>query len=202
LKSEKLPDTGLSLPRRCFVLSTESSTIKTNDMSTTTVAPSNLATAITPEALFDHWMGHRRLTRRMIEKYPEDQLFTFSVGGMRPFSELVLEFLGMGVPSLHGVITGEWMKAEDMPQLANWKTSPTTKEELLERWDYATKELERMWPQVTQERLQEEDVAFGQWPGKMYWLLLYVIDNEIHHRGQGYVYLRALNIEPPFFWER
>ena len=28
------------------------------------------------------------------------------------------------------------------------------------------------------------------------------IDNEIHHRGQAYVYLRALGIEPPHFWER
>jgi len=33
-------------------------------------------------------------------------------------------------------------------------------------------------------------------------LLLYTIDNEVHHRGQGYVYLRALGIEPPPFWER
>ena len=36
----------------------------------------------------------------------------------------------------------------------------------------------------------------------IYGLLLYWIDNEIHHRGQGYVYLRALGIEPPAFWER
>jgi uncharacterized damage-inducible protein DinB len=28
------------------------------------------------------------------------------------------------------------------------------------------------------------------------------IDNEIHHRGQGYVYLRALGIEPPGFYDR
>ncbi|WP_367868755.1 DinB family protein [Pedobacter sp. WC2423] len=28
------------------------------------------------------------------------------------------------------------------------------------------------------------------------------MDNEIHHRGQGYVYLRSLGIEPPFFWDR
>jgi uncharacterized damage-inducible protein DinB len=33
-------------------------------------------------------------------------------------------------------------------------------------------------------------------------LVLYVIDNEIHHRGQGTVYLRALGIEPPPFYER
>ena len=29
-----------------------------------------------------------------------------------------------------------------------------------------------------------------------------LVDNEIHHRGQGYVYLRELGIEPPPFWER
>jgi uncharacterized damage-inducible protein DinB len=28
------------------------------------------------------------------------------------------------------------------------------------------------------------------------------IDNEVHHRGQGYVYLRALGVEPSPFWER
>jgi uncharacterized damage-inducible protein DinB len=32
--------------------------------------------------------------------------------------------------------------------------------------------------------------------------MLYWIDNEIHHRGQGYVYLRALGIEPPAFYDR
>ncbi|NLG08337.1 MAG: damage-inducible protein DinB, partial [Deinococcales bacterium] len=33
-------------------------------------------------------------------------------------------------------------------------------------------------------------------------LVQYAIDNEIHHRAQGYVYLRALGVEPPPFWER
>jgi uncharacterized damage-inducible protein DinB len=33
-------------------------------------------------------------------------------------------------------------------------------------------------------------------------MIQYAIDNEIHHRGQGFVYLRALGIEPPHFWER
>ena len=43
---------------------------------------------------------------------------------------------------------------------------------------------------------------FGQYPGVLHDLILYVIDNEIHHRGQGYVYLRALGIEPPPFYDR
>ena len=32
--------------------------------------------------------------------------------------------------------------------------------------------------------------------------LVYCIENEIHHRGQGYVYLRQLGVDPPHFWER
>jgi len=44
--------------------------------------------------------------------------------------------------------------------------------------------------------------AFGQLPGRVYDLILYAIDNEIRHRGQGYVYVRALGLEPPPFYER
>jgi uncharacterized damage-inducible protein DinB len=33
-------------------------------------------------------------------------------------------------------------------------------------------------------------------------MILYAIDNEIHHRGQAYVYLRVLGIEPPAFFDR
>ena len=59
-----------------------------------------------------------------------------------------------------------------------------------------------LWPQIPPERFQETMTAFGKYPGRVYDLLLYAIDNEIHHRGQGYVYLRALGIEPPPFYVR
>jgi uncharacterized damage-inducible protein DinB len=64
-------------------------------------------------------------TRRVIDAFPDDKLFGFSVGAMRPFGALALDDL-----------------------------------------------------------------------------ILYVIDNEIHHRGQGYVSLRVLGIEPPAFYDR
>ena len=149
---------------------------------------------ITPEALLDHWQGHRRLTRRLIEAFPEDKLFTFSVGGMRPFGELATEFLRMSVPTLKGVISKDWSAAAAAP--------PTSKAELLQMWDADTAEIDRLWPMIPQGRFQERDLAFGQWEGPVYWLLWYVIDNEIHHRGQGYAYLRALGIEPPPFYQR
>ena len=66
----------------------------------------------------------------------------------------------------------------------------------------ATPEIDALWAQIPPERFQETMTAFGQYTAPLYDLLLYCIDNEVHHRGQGYVYLRALGVEPPPFWER
>ena len=149
---------------------------------------------ITPEQLLHHWQGHRRLTRRMIEAFPEDKLFTFSLGSMRTFGALAMEFVRMTVPIARGVATGKWTSAEP--------PEPKSKADLLQLWDAATNEINVLWPTIPTQRFQETDKAFGQWEMPIYSLLLYVIDNEIHHRGQGYVYLRSLGIEPPPFWER
>lgn len=155
---------------------------------------------ITPEALFEHWLGHRRLTRRVIEAFPDDKLFTYSVGGMRPFSELALEMISMAAPGVVGLATGKWESLEDLTDPA--KNPPKTKKQLLEMWDNVTAQLREYWPQIPPHRFQEVDKAFGQYEGPVHWILFYFIDNEIHHRGQGYVYLRSLGIEPPYFWER
>ena len=63
-------------------------------------------------------------------------------------------------------------------------------------------ELDELWPKIKPERFQEEVMAFGRYSGKYVETVFYVIDNEVHHRGQGYVYLRALGVEPPYFWDR
>lgn len=149
---------------------------------------------ITPEALLKHWQGHRALTRRMIEAFPEKDLFNFTIGGMRPFSELVHEFIGMAAPTLEGVVNKNWAM--------NSSEKPSTKADLLARWDATTDDINRLWKQIPQGRFQETDTAFGQWTMPVHDLLLYIIDNEVHHRGQGYVYLRALGIEPPPFYDR
>ena len=149
---------------------------------------------MTPEELLVHWQGHRRLTRRVIEAFPEDQLFTFSVGGMRTFGELALEMLAMAAPMLRGAVAGEWGDYSPPPA--------RTRDELLRLWDESTEEIDALWSQLPLDRFRETMTAFGQYTGTLWYLLFYVIDNEIHHRGQGYVYLRALGIEPPPFWER
>ena len=71
------------------------------------------ASFITPDALLSHWQAHRRLTRRVIDAFPDDKLFTFSVGGMRTFGELALEMVTMGAPMLRGLTGGEWDNSRD-----------------------------------------------------------------------------------------
>ena len=149
------------------------------------------------DALLEHWQGHRRVTRRMIQAFPDDALFGFSLGGMRPFSAMALEMIRMASAGMRGLATREWpvVYPEDAP-------APRTKPELLRLWDQTTDEIEALWPRIPPQRFQEVDKAFGQWEGVVYGLFLYWIDNEIHHRGQGYVYLRALGVEPPAFYDR
>jgi len=149
---------------------------------------------LTAETLLNNWQGHRRVTRKTIEAFPEDKLFEFSVGGMRPFAEMALEFIRMAVPIVDGVSTGKWVDYKG--------PKPTTKSELLQLWDAQTEELNTKFPNIPPHRFSEVDKAFGRWEGPGLATIQYAIDNEIHHRGQGYVYLRALGIEPPPFWIR
>jgi uncharacterized damage-inducible protein DinB len=149
---------------------------------------------LTAEDLLKHWQGHRGVTRKTIEAFPEDRLFSFCLGGMRSFGEMVNELIGMAVPIVDGVATGKWVEYSG--------AKVATKSGLLEVWDAQTKELEEKFPTIPPQRFAEVDMAFGRWKLTGIATIQYAIDNEIHHRGQGYVYLRALGIEPPPFWDR
>ena len=100
----------------------------------------------------------------------------------------------MALPMVRGLATGDWNTSFDR--------EPRPKQELLQMWDEATPQIDAFWKQMPPERFHESATAFGQYPGTVHDLVLYAIDNEIHHRGQGYVYLRVLGIDPPPFYDR
>ena len=113
---------------------------------------------ITPEALLAHWQGHRRLTRRVIAAFPDDKLFTFSVGGMRPFGALALEMITMAVPMVQGALSGDWNTSSSR--------DPRPKEEVLRLWDEGTAQLDALWPQIPAGRFRRPLTAFGQYTGR------------------------------------
>lgn len=154
------------------------------------------AQVISPEQLLKHWQGHRNLTRRVIEAFPEKEFFEFSVGGMRTFSKLTAELLAVGAGGMKGIVNrDEAPYQEDADEL-------TTKSQYLQQWDTATEEINEYWSRLAPGDFTDTFNLFGQYEFPVIDNILYFIDNEIHHRGQGFVYLRALGIEPPFFWER
>jgi len=162
-------------------------------MTTTAIATQQF---ISSTQLLEHWQGHRNLTRRVIDAFPEKELFEFSIGGMRPFAKLAVELISIAGPGLKGIVDHQEEKfSEEAFQ-------PKTKEEILAKWDSETEVINHYFNQISEERFQEMFNLFGQYEFPVYQNILYFIDNEVHHRGQGYNYLRALGIDPPFFWER
>ena len=161
-----------------------------------TIKKQTTAQVITPEQFLEHYQGHRRLTRKVIEAFPEKEFFNYTIGGMRPFAEMVKELLAIAVPGLTEIIS------ENSSEFDEHRDYGNTKAQFLEKWDQDTEEVNKLWKQLSPERFQENIKLFGQYEGTVQSSILYFIDNEIHHRGQGYVYLRALDIEPPFFYER
>ncbi|WP_111309139.1 DinB family protein [Confluentibacter sediminis] len=151
---------------------------------------------ITPTGLINHWQGHRKLTRRVIEAFPEEAFFNYTIGGMRPFSDMVMELLGIAGPGIKEIATGVSSPLNEQVEHGNKKAK------ILELWDEATDEINTYWIQIKPEQFQKSIKIFGQYEGTVCSSILYFIDNEIHHRGQGYVYLRALGVEPPAFYER
>ncbi|RXK83904.1 DinB family protein [Filimonas effusa] len=150
--------------------------------------------------LLNEWIGHRRLTRKAIEAFPEDQFFTYSIGGMRPFAIMVKELIDVSVPGIEGIVTDKWNT--DSSWEHSYPEEQRTKAHVLALWDKGTETIIERFPQISEERFRETIMAFGQFEGTVYSTVLYFIDNEVHHRAQGYVYLRSLGIEPPAFWDR
>ncbi len=112
---------------------------------------------------------------------------------MRPFGEIAWEMHLVSEMTLKGLESGQWNEPD-------WK-KPPTKTALLEAWDALTEQLDQRFTQIPLEQYpKNHTLPWGDMTGLV--ALLYNIDNEIHHRGQGYVYLRALGIEPPLFYAR
>jgi uncharacterized damage-inducible protein DinB len=149
----------------------------------------------------DEWLGHRRLTRKVIAAFPEDKLFTYSIGGMRPFAEMVKELIDVSGPGIRGIALDNWENTGGFSE-HSLSESQRSKDALLQLWDESTEEIIKYFTQISQTRLEETVLAFGQYEGQVFSTILYFKDNEVHHRAQGVVYLKSLGIEPPAFYDR
>lgn len=157
-----------------------------------------MPSVLEPAGLLELLEGNRRLTLRTIEAFPEPELFAYRpVEPLRPFAEMVREILDLEAGYVRGIATGEWVHEPTCADV-------DTRAGLLAACARVRERTRELWPRITAERLLqvEPDPFWGGPPQSHLERLVYALENEIHHRGQGYVYLRLLGIEPPAFWER
>ncbi|HEU5141144.1 MAG TPA: DinB family protein [Bacillales bacterium] len=153
---------------------------------------------ISKEEWFDNWEGNRRLTMRTIEAFPEEELFGYvPTAPLRAFSEMVKEILNIESAYMKGIAMDQWAFSDQFKAVSN-------KEDLLKTCDEVREETRKLWASMSEERLGIvlDDPFFGGPPQSHFERVQYALENEIHHRGQGFIYLRMLGIEPPAFYIR
>ncbi len=149
-------------------------------------------TLTTPQTLFKHWQSHRAITRATLVLFPEDQLYSFQPAApMRSFGDLINEINSMIPSTLCGAENNDF----------SWAGlgSQTSKAALLETWDANTVLIDEAFKRIPETRWTEVVTAWN-FTQPMSDFIKYLLENEIHHRAQGYVYLRLLKLEPPFFY--
>lgn len=154
-----------------------------------------------PGELLDWWEGHRRLTLRTIEAFPEEALFQFSPAKpLRSFGSMVTEIISLEAAYVRGIAEGRWSFAEIGPD----GNGPDAKTDLLKACLTVREDTRWLWEKIDAAALHQvvSDGLFDPAPKRNLDRVLYAIENEIHHRGQGYIYLRMLGISPPPFYER
>lgn len=149
---------------------------------------------ITSDSILNHWQNHRKLTRQVIEAFPEIKLFKYAMNGMRPFALMAIEMICTADSGVQYLF-------QDIPLSEPARHSgmafAKTKEEILNLWDDVTYKIDVLWPLIPQQRFREVTAIPGSCAKTASEVILSWIDNEIHHRAHGYLYLRALKIELP-----
>ncbi|HYG57943.1 MAG TPA: DinB family protein [Symbiobacteriaceae bacterium] len=141
--------------------------------------------------------GNRRLTVRTLQAFPDEALFTHAAPGMRTAADMFKEIIEIDRAQLRGIATGKWAWENESQAI-------DTKQGLLDAFAQLKGQAAQWWEKITPDRLLTvEDDGFG-WAPPMPNLnrVMYGLENEVHHRGQVYVYLRQLGVEPPVFYER
>lgn len=149
---------------------------------------------------FEVWEENRRLTNTVARAIVDaDAIDQTPVQGMRSFRELLLEMWGVEQAYIRGLAHDDWQYQAPPEEVRT--ASP---DEFLDFGRQIREETRKLWPTISMASLLEmrKEPFWGGPDGNGIGWLTYALENEIHHRGQGYVYLRLLGQEPPAFYVR
>ena len=141
-------------------------------------------------SIIKYWNNVRKLTLRVRDLIPDNQFDFKPAAGVRSVAELFEHILDVELQIRKGFIHGDWVRFPYLGLISNEKC--VLREHLAREHERTTEMLLEL-PEGRFIKLYR--TPYGKITGEG---LIYVaIDEEIHHRGNLYTYLRILGIEPP-----
>lgn len=145
---------------------------------------------MTKTSLLKYWENVRKLTLKLFDLFPEESFGFRPAEGVRSVAELFDHILVVELYTRIGIITGEWNR--DTFSIERDISRANLRERLFNE-HRKTLGMLRLLPEGRYMRIYE--TPFGNVTGEV--AIIVAIDEEIHHRGNLYVYARILGIEPP-----
>ena len=145
---------------------------------------------MTKNAILKYWENVRQLTLRVFDLFPEDRFDFKPVDNVRSVAEQFDHILICELYARIGMLTGIW---DTTPFSGERDLGRSTLRDKLYKENKKTLGLFRMLPEG--QFIKIYNTPFGAISGEV--IIYETIDEEIHHRGNLYTYLRLLGIAPP-----
>lgn len=150
------------------------------------------------EMIWDHLRQMHGITLRLIDNLPADQIDSHPIPKMRTPKELLLHLYGQNVREVTLALASGSIREYDEVAAA---PSIRTKDDLVRFCNECWAEADRTIKQVTDANLAS--MVQTPWGGMKLpapYCVQIVRDELTHHRGQLFVYLRALGQDVPMMW--
>lgn len=142
------------------------------------------------KAILRYLNNVRQLTLRLLDEFPADKFDFRPAAEIMTVSQLFRHILNVEIYMRDGFLTGEWKEPSEVPNTI------FEKEMLRDKLKFENRNTIQMLSEVPDGRfLKVRQTPYGEVSGEI--LLQIAIDEEIHHRGNLYTYLRCLGKTPP-----
>ena len=145
---------------------------------------------MTKKEILKYWENVRMLTLKLLDRFPEQQFGFRPANNVRSVAELFDHVLAVELYARKGLIENVW---GPVPTPGLGMTEKALLRDALSEEHAATIAMLRSLPEKSFSQLY--NTPFGKLTGEG--MIYLALDEEIHHRGNLYTYLRILGIEPP-----
>lgn len=141
-------------------------------------------------AILRYWSNVRQLTIKLLDEFPRESFDYRPAPEIMTVSQLFKHILKVEIYIRNGFLDNQWDTPDELG------SNMFEKELLRDRLKVENQKTMQILAEVPDGRFMKiRETPFGKVSGEI--LLLVAIDEEIHHRGNLYTYLRCLGKVPP-----